>query len=156
MTITLGANPDYASEGFYKEHIQEDGSRVERLFRVSRDGAPCMQSLLRGLCITGFWTAAGIHFSIGWFWVFATSRSAGRQVSQLWCLLQDASAAGIKVTRKSMGCRELKDKMLLGSTLVIALVDKTRLAGHAGVAAGHKAVSLGMSCAHDDCSWVHR
>lgn len=90
MTITLGANPDYASEGFYKEHIQEDGSRVERLFR-------------------------------------------------------DASAAGIKVTRKSMGCRELKDRMLLGSTLVIALVDKTRLAGHAGVAAGHKAVSLGMS-----------
>ena len=44
-----------------------------------------------------------------------------------------------------MGCRELKDRMLLGSTLVVALVDKTRLAGHAGVAAGHKAVSLGMS-----------
>jgi hypothetical protein len=59
--------------------------------------------------------------------------------------LQDAGAAGIKVTRKSMGCRELKDRMLLGSTLVIALVDKTRLAGHAAVAAGHKAVSLGMS-----------
>ena len=39
MTITLGANPDYASEGFYKEHIHEDGSRVERLFRVSRDAA---------------------------------------------------------------------------------------------------------------------
>lgn len=34
-TITLGANPEYASEGFYKEHMEEDGSRVERLFRVS-------------------------------------------------------------------------------------------------------------------------
>ena len=33
-TITLGANPEYASEGFYKEHMEEDGSRVERLFRV--------------------------------------------------------------------------------------------------------------------------
>ena len=85
MTITLGANPDYASEGFYKEHIQEDGSRVERLFRVSRDGAPCMQSLLRGLCITGFGLQPVFIF-LRWFWVFATSRSAGRQVSQLWCL----------------------------------------------------------------------
>ncbi len=59
--------------------------------------------------------------------------------------LQDAGAAGIKVTRKSMGCRELKDRMLLGSTLVIALVDKTRLAGHGGHATGQKAASLGMS-----------
>ncbi len=59
--------------------------------------------------------------------------------------LQDASAAGIKVTRKSMGCRELKDRMLLGSTLVIALVDKTRLAGHGSHTAGQKAASLGMS-----------
>ena len=66
MTITLGANPNYASEGFYKEHIQEDGSRVERLFRVSRDAAPCMQSLLRGLC-TNF---CQYHFKIKWFWFF--------------------------------------------------------------------------------------
>jgi len=36
-TITLGANPEYASEGFYKEHMEEDGSRVERLFRVRQD-----------------------------------------------------------------------------------------------------------------------
>ena len=49
------------------------------------------------------------------------------------------------MTRKSMGCRELKDRMLLGSTLVIALVDKTRLAGHGGSTSGHKAASLGMS-----------
>ena len=53
--------------------------------------------------------------------------------------------AGIKVTRKSMGCRELKDRMLLGSTLVIALVDKTRLAGHSGHIAGQGAGSLGLS-----------
>lgn len=33
-TITLGANPDYAKESFYKEHMVEDGSRVERLFQV--------------------------------------------------------------------------------------------------------------------------
>ena len=53
--------------------------------------------------------------------------------------------AGIKITCKSMGCRELKDRMLLGSTLVIALVDKTRLAGHSGQAAGQGAGSLGLS-----------
>ena len=80
MTITLGANPDYASEGFYKEHIQEDGSRVERLFRVSCDSAPCMQCLLHGLCITGFGLQPVFLF-LRWFWVFATSLSAGRQVS---------------------------------------------------------------------------
>lgn len=33
-TITIGANPDYAKESFYKEHMAEDGSRVERLFQV--------------------------------------------------------------------------------------------------------------------------
>jgi len=44
-----------------------------------------------------------------------------------------------------MGCRELKDRMLLGSTLVIALVDKTRLAGRGSHTAGQKAASLGMS-----------
>ena len=44
-----------------------------------------------------------------------------------------------------MGCRELKDRMLFGSTLVIALVDKTRLAGHGGHMSGQKAASLGMS-----------
>ncbi len=38
-TITLGANPEYASEGFYKEHMEEDGSRVERLFRVSEESS---------------------------------------------------------------------------------------------------------------------
>ena len=53
--------------------------------------------------------------------------------------------AGINVTRKSMGCRELKDRMLLGSTLVIALVDKTRLAGHSGHVGGQGAGSLGLS-----------
>ena len=33
-TITIGANPDYAKESFYREHMAEDGSRVERLFQV--------------------------------------------------------------------------------------------------------------------------
>jgi predicted subunit of tRNA(5-methylaminomethyl-2-thiouridylate) methyltransferase len=33
-TITIGANPEYAKESFYKEHMEEDGSRVERLFQV--------------------------------------------------------------------------------------------------------------------------
>ncbi len=33
-TITIGANPAYAKESFYKEHMAEDGSRVERLFQV--------------------------------------------------------------------------------------------------------------------------
>ena len=36
-TVTLGANPDYAKESFYKEHMAEDGFRVERLFQVASE-----------------------------------------------------------------------------------------------------------------------
>ncbi len=36
-TITIGANPEYAKESFYREHMAEDGSRVERLFQVFID-----------------------------------------------------------------------------------------------------------------------
>ena len=46
-TITLGANPEYASEGFYKEHMEEDGSRVERLFRVSAHGPDTFDPIVR-------------------------------------------------------------------------------------------------------------
>jgi len=31
-TITLGANPEFATETFYMENMEEDGRRVERLF----------------------------------------------------------------------------------------------------------------------------
>ncbi|BDA40954.1 Protein GUCD1 [Coccomyxa sp. Obi] len=89
-TITIGANPDYAKESFYKEHMAEDGSRVERLF-------------------------------------------------------QEAATAGITVSRRSVGCRELKDRMLMGGVLVIALVDKTRLAGHTVSAVALPAVNLGLT-----------
>mmetsp|Transcript_43864 Transcript_43864/g.73040 ORF Transcript_43864/g.73040 Transcript_43864/m.73040 type:complete len:285 (-) Transcript_43864:166-1020(-) len=37
-TITVGANPEFAKESFYMDTIQEDGRRVERLFR---DAAEC-------------------------------------------------------------------------------------------------------------------
>ena len=33
LTVTLGANPDYATETFYQEHMEEDEERVARLFR---------------------------------------------------------------------------------------------------------------------------
>mmetsp|Transcript_10377 Transcript_10377/g.26337 ORF Transcript_10377/g.26337 Transcript_10377/m.26337 type:complete len:202 (-) Transcript_10377:1308-1913(-) len=32
LTTTLGANPAYANEKFYKENIEDDGDRVRRLF----------------------------------------------------------------------------------------------------------------------------
>eukprot|EP00873_Tetraselmis_striata_P025606 jgi/Tetstr1/445870/TSEL_033509.t1 len=35
LTITIGANPEYASESFYREHIEEDEQRVARLFRAA-------------------------------------------------------------------------------------------------------------------------
>ena len=33
FTITIGANPDFAQEKFYKDTMAEDGMRVEKLFR---------------------------------------------------------------------------------------------------------------------------
>ena len=44
MTITLGANPEYATEVFYKEHLEEDGSRVEKLFKVTFSSCCCQAS----------------------------------------------------------------------------------------------------------------
>lgn len=32
LTVTIGANPNFALETFYKEHMVEDGERVNRLF----------------------------------------------------------------------------------------------------------------------------
>lgn len=43
-TITIGANPEYAKESFYKEHMEEDGSRVERLFQVRQLSTRRLQS----------------------------------------------------------------------------------------------------------------
>lgn len=33
-TVTLGANPAYARERFYRQHLRDDCRRVERLFLV--------------------------------------------------------------------------------------------------------------------------
>ena len=41
-TTHLGANPAYAKESFYREHMAEDGRRVERLFQV---GGACSGTL---------------------------------------------------------------------------------------------------------------
>ncbi|KAK9916795.1 hypothetical protein WJX75_007133 [Coccomyxa subellipsoidea] len=89
-TITIGANPDYAKESFYREHMAEDGSRVERLF-------------------------------------------------------QEAAAAGITVTHRSVSCAELKERMLTGAAIIIALVDKTRLAGHSVPAAAVPSITPGLA-----------
>ena len=37
LTTTLGANPLYAEETFYKDHMRDDERRVERLFRGAQD-----------------------------------------------------------------------------------------------------------------------
>ena len=34
LTVTLGANPAYARERFYRAHLHEDCARVTRLFEV--------------------------------------------------------------------------------------------------------------------------
>lgn len=34
LTVTLGANPAYACEHFYREHLREDCARVKRLFQA--------------------------------------------------------------------------------------------------------------------------
>ena len=33
LTVTIGANPNFANETFYMENMEEDGKRVEKLFR---------------------------------------------------------------------------------------------------------------------------
>jgi len=35
-TVTLGANPAYARERFYRQHLRDDCRRVERLFQARR------------------------------------------------------------------------------------------------------------------------
>ena len=36
-TLTLGANPDYTAEPFYRGNMAEDANRVDRLFRECHD-----------------------------------------------------------------------------------------------------------------------
>ena len=40
-TVTLGANPAYARERFYREHLRRDCARVERLFQARPGGCVC-------------------------------------------------------------------------------------------------------------------
>ena len=35
-TVTMGANPEYASESFYRDNLREDGERVDALFQNAR------------------------------------------------------------------------------------------------------------------------
>eukprot|EP00894_Picocystis_sp_ML_P001507 jgi/Pico_ML_1/52024/g2799.t1 len=35
FTITLGANPEFFSENFYKDNMEEDRGRVETLFHLA-------------------------------------------------------------------------------------------------------------------------
>ena len=53
--------------------------------------------------------------------------------------------AGIKVTHRSVSCAELKERMLTGVAIVIALVDKTRLAGHSVPAAAVPSITPGLA-----------
>ncbi|KAK3246418.1 hypothetical protein CYMTET_44044 [Cymbomonas tetramitiformis] len=71
-TITVGANPDFASESFYRENMEEDGLRVERLFR-------------------------------------------------------EADSIGISIQCRSLSAAEIRNCVLSGHWLLIALVDKRKL-----------------------------
>eukprot|EP00854_Cymbomonas_tetramitiformis_P018009 gene18009-21446_t len=70
-TITVGANPDFASESFYRENMEEDGLRVERLFR-------------------------------------------------------EADSIGISIQCRSLSAAEIRNCVLSGHWLLIALVDKRK------------------------------
>lgn len=72
FTITVGANPEFVGESFYKDNMEEDRSRVEMLFRL-------------------------------------------------------APERGIRVERRSISSGEMRDIVLSGEYLVIALVDKSKL-----------------------------
>nr|ADJ94125.1 guanylyl cyclase [Hippeastrum hybrid cultivar] len=43
FTVTLGANPNYSAETFYREQLQDDVERVERLFNKALDTGICIQ-----------------------------------------------------------------------------------------------------------------
>lgn len=49
----------------------------------------------------------------------------------------------------------MKDRMLMGGTLVIALVDKTRLAGHAAQASALPTVKFGLHSAPGYTGGIH-
>jgi Guanylylate cyclase len=38
LTVTIGANPEFATESFYAENMPEDEQRVRRLFKVRGNG----------------------------------------------------------------------------------------------------------------------
>ena len=59
--------------------------------------------------------------------------------------MQEAAAAGITVTHRSVSCAELKERMLTGAAIIIALVDKTRLAGHSVPAAAVPSITPGLA-----------
>lgn len=40
LTTLLGANPSFASQHYYAEHLTEDAARVAQLFQVSKVGRP--------------------------------------------------------------------------------------------------------------------
>ena len=61
LTITIGANPDFAHESFYMENMEEDGRRVDRLFRdASKAGIVIQQRSLspaemQGIILSGLY-----------------------------------------------------------------------------------------------------
>jgi len=63
LTVTIGANPDYASETFYRDHIGKDEERVDRLFNEAVEKGISLHKLsltadrLRSLVLTGQYLA---------------------------------------------------------------------------------------------------
>ena len=48
-TITLGANPEFAAESFYRDNLGEDGARVERLFACAAQEGICVERVSVGI-----------------------------------------------------------------------------------------------------------
>lgn len=141
-TITIGANPDYAKESFYKEHMAEDGSRVEKLFQVLLPLIIEAKTVVQSCNYHG--QDEGVYLHV--FGYESPHLALSDYLTGIGMVpVQEAATAGIIVSRRSVGCRELKDRMLMGGVLVIALVDKTRLAGHTVSAVVLPSVNLGLT-----------
>lgn len=81
FTVTLGANPDYATESFYMDHMLEDQHRVNKLFEGAElhdipiyHGSLPVENLMR-ICHSGLYTVITL-VEKGTLWKSITTESS--------------------------------------------------------------------------------
>lgn len=63
-TITLGANPDFAAESFYRDNLNEDCARVDRLFATAAANGIAVERVSVGLEQLKEWCLSGAYLVI--------------------------------------------------------------------------------------------